>query len=219
MMFQRQQFRYGAFDGFQMLEMPYSGDDLSMVVMLPDTQDGLHDLEASLTSEQLDESLASMSKRDVLVYLPKFKFDASFELSDTLKAMGMTDAFHGGDFSGIADGGLEISGVLHKAFIDVNEAGTEAAAATAVVIGTTSAIINPLSPTVFRADHPFLFALRDTHSGSLMFLGRVTEPGESTISALGGPNVPEPASVLLLLARSRVGATDTAPSSGGQNCT
>lgn len=196
MMTQTQTFRYGEFDGYQMLEMPYAGDDLSMVVMLPDAVDGLPALEASLTAETLDANLAAMHNRQVETFLPKFKFDASFGLAGTLQDMGMTDAFQTqANFSGIADAPLAISDVLHKAFIDVNEAGTEAAAATAVGIITTSL---PLSPPVFRANHPFMFALRDTHSGSLLFLGRVAQPGESTIGEASHAAVPEPASVLLL---------------------
>jgi serpin B len=200
-MFQQQQFRYGDFDGFKMLEMPYAGDDLSMVVMLPDTHDGLDKLEASLTSVQLDENLAAMSETDVLVFLPKFKFDVSFKLGEMLQDMGMTDAFQHGGLTGIADGDFVISDVLHKAFIDVNEAGTEAAAATAVAIIGDNACFNCASPSppVFRADHPFLFALRDTHSGSLLFMGRMAEPGESEITSLAGPTVPEPPSMVLML--------------------
>jgi serpin B len=108
----------------------------------------------------------------------------------------MTDAFGGGDFSGIADIGLQIDEVYHKTFIDVNENGTEAAAATAVVVVTTTAVLNPPPPPVFRADHPFLFALRDTHTGSLLFLGRMADPGAATASA----HVPEPATATLTIA-------------------
>jgi serpin B len=204
-MFQQQQFRYGAFDGFQALEMPYAGDDLSMVLLLPDARDGLASLEALLTAEMLDNSLNEMWERDVQVNLPKFKFDASFKLGSTLQDMEMIEPFDPdrSNLTGIArpdDGNLFIADVLHKAFIDVNEAGTEAAAATAVVIGiTTRCICDPPQPTVFRADHPFLFALRDTHSGSLLFMGRVAEPGDAAIESLAVPNVPEPTSAIHLL--------------------
>jgi serpin B len=133
-----------------------------------------------------------MTERDTTVFLPKFKFEASFQLGQTLKDMGMIDAFGIADFSGMAGGDLAISDVLHKAFIDVNEAGTEAAAATAVIVGVTSIGFTPPTP-IFRADHPFMFALRDTHSGSLMFLGRVAQPGESVISD-SAIAVPEPIS-------------------------
>jgi serpin B len=204
-MFQQNQFRYGAFAGFQALEMPYAGDDLSMVLLLPDTRDGLASLEASLTAEMLDSSLDAMWEREVQVYLPKFKFDASFKLGGTLQDMQMTDPFDPelSDLTGIAqpaDGNLYVADVLHKAFIDVNEAGTEAAAATAVVVGITTCLCGPPQPAVFRADHPFLFALRDRHSGSLMFMGRVTEPGESKILGLAQSATPEPSSILLMIA-------------------
>lgn len=200
MMFQQQKFRYGDFDGFKMLEMPYAGDDLSMVVMLPDESDGLASLETTLSSDLLDSSLEAMVEQDVLVYLPKFTFDASFKLGSTLRQMGMADAFspESADFSGIG-GGFSISDVLHKAFIEVNEAGTEAAAATAVTVITTNAWL-PSPVAVFNADHPFFFALRDTHSGSLMFLGRVAQPGDSVIGESGATSVPEPSTAIPLVA-------------------
>src|SRR5207244_1113351 len=105
-------------------------------------------------------------------------------------------------FSGIAspdNGNLFISDVVHKAFIDVNEAGTEAAAATAVAISNNNCVCGPPQPQLFNADHPFLFALRDTHSGSLLFMGRVMAPGSASISSLAGPATPEPSSALLLV--------------------
>jgi len=196
MMFQEQSFRYAQLDNFQILEMPYAGDDLSMVVMLPSEADGLADLEASLTNELLDTSLEAMRNQKVQVHLPKFTFDDSFNLKGVLTDMGMEDAFTGAaDFSGMADGGdLSISGVLHKTFIDVSEEGTEAAAATGVIVGITD-ITFPTPPPVFRADQPFLFALRDTSSGSLLFMGRVTQPGELVAASV---TVPEPSTVLLL---------------------
>ncbi len=204
MMFQQESFSYAELEGFQMLEMPYAGDDLSMVVMLPESIDGLASLEQSLTPALLDESFAALRQRDVLVSLPKFTFDNSFQLRSVLAELGMTDAFGSqADFTGIADANLSISDVVHKTFIDVNEEGTEAAAATGVVIGVTSVVWNP-PPVEFRADRPFLFALRDTHSGSLLFLGRVTQPGELT----GSVSVPEPtASVLVLLSIVAVAAS------------
>ena len=137
-MFQQQTFRFGQFDGFKMLEMPYAGDDLSMVVMLPTARDGLNGLETSLTPDMLTASLNGMYSTDVDVYLPKFKFDASFQLGDTLKSMGIIDTFNPiqADLSGIVSPDVEqlyISSVIHKATIEVDEAGTVAAAATGVV--------------------------------------------------------------------------------------
>jgi len=197
MMFQQHSFRYSQQPGFKMLEMPYAGDDLSMVVLLPEARDGLADLESNLTPELLDSSLASLAYRPVNVHLPKFKFESSFELSDSLEQMGMTDAFSGSaDFTGIADDGLAISAALHKAFVDVNEEGTEAAAATAIVITITSAIINPPPPEEFRADHPFLFALRDVHSGQLLFIGRVGDRGTASATEVA---VPESTTFILSL--------------------
>src|SRR5688572_15323682 len=157
-MFQRAEFRYGSFDNFQMLEMPYSGDDLSMVIMLPEQKDGLAELESELTIDMFQESVDSLQKEEVDVHLPKFTFSDEVDLASTLSDMGMTDAFDPmqADFDGIADRALfdlYITGVFHQAFIDVNEVGTEAAAATGVVIGPTSV---PPPPPVFRADHPFL---------------------------------------------------------------
>jgi serpin B len=177
-MYQQASFRYGSFDQFQMLEMPYSGDDLSMVIMLPNQVNGLAELESQLSIDLLQESVASLQEQDVKVHLPKFTFSDQFDLTSSLQELGMTDAFVPGiaDFDGIADRelfDLHISGVFHKTFIDVNEVGTEAAAATGVVVGVTSI---PPPPPVFRADHPFLFALRDAHSGSLLFLGRLNRP-------------------------------------------
>jgi serpin B len=177
-MHQRAEFRYGSFGNFQMLEMPYTGDDLSMVIMLPAQPDGLAELQSHLTLELFEQSVSSLHEQEVDVYLPKFSYSDEVNLAQTLQHMGMTDAFDlsHADFDGIADRDLYdlyITGVFHKAFIDVNEVGTEAAAATGVVIGVTSV---PPPPPEFRANHPFLFALRDVHSGSLLFFGRVVEP-------------------------------------------
>ena len=202
MMRQQQRFQYAELPGFQMLEMPYAGDDLSLVALLPTERDGLAAVEAALTPEVWNDGVAALRDAQVNVTFPKFKFDSSFKLAEQLKAMGMTDAFDVdlADLTGIAsppDETLSIDKVLHKAFIDVNEVGTEAAAATAVIIiGTTSAIM-PLPPKEFRADHPFLFALRDRHSGSLLFLGRVTDPG--ALAAAAAASTPEPGNLTFIL--------------------
>jgi serpin B len=177
--------------------MPYAGDDLSMVALLPTERDGMPGLEAALTPELWNSGIAALHERDVIVSFPKFTFDSAFKLAGPLQDMEMTDALDvdQADLRGIADppiGNLSISDVLHKTFIDVNEEGTEAAGATAVVIGGNDALIDPPPPPkVFRADHPFLFALRDRHSGSLLFLGRVTDPG--ALAASAAEAVPEPA--------------------------
>ena len=161
---------------FQALELPYKGKDVSMVVLLPKKVGGLAALEAKLTEENLAGWLSKLRKQEVQVALPKFKMTKEFSLNDVLKAMGMRKAFvpGGADFTGMSGSGkrLFISAVVHKAFVDVNEEGTEAAAATAVVVTTTSARITP----IFRADHPFVFLIRDNRSGSVLFLGRLTNP-------------------------------------------
>ncbi len=176
MMTQKRQFRYMESDSLQILELPYVGDDLAMIVLLPRKVDGLAQLEADLSVENLNMWIGHLRKREVSVFLPKFKMTSQFRLSETLASMGMPDAFGGNaDFSGI-DGtkDLFISAVIHKAFVDVNEEGTEAAAATAAVISLTSAPSTP--PPTFRADHPFVFLIRDNHSGSILFVGRIVNP-------------------------------------------
>jgi len=184
LMRQTAKFDYAANEGVQVLKLPYVGDELSMVVVLPRETLGLPELEKALTMERLDGWLSGLARRKVSVLLPKFKMDSKFSLSATLKAMGMTDAFienlsgekrpHA-DFSGM-DGTdtLFISEVLHKAFVDVNEEGTEAAAATAVVM-RKSRSAGPRIPQ-FRADHPFLFLIREDRTGSILFIGRLSEP-------------------------------------------
>jgi serpin B len=170
-------FNYAEAPGLQLLELPYVGGDLSIVVLLPGETNGLKQLEDGLSGEKLDGWLRQASRVKVDVYLPKFKLTQQFALGDTLAAMGMSDAFSDrADFSGM-DGGrdLFISAVIHKAFVEVNEKGTEAAAATGVSVGAM-AIARPISEYVFRADHPFLFLIRDVHSGSILFLGRLTDP-------------------------------------------
>lgn len=175
MMTQKQLFRYMESDRLQILELPYVGNDLSMIVLLPKRVDGLTRLECELSTENLKAWVDSLQKREILVFLPKFKMSSQFRLDKTLALMGMPDAFgEAADFSGM-DGtkSLNISAVIHKAFVDVNEEGTEAAAATGVVVGIKS-VAAPLP--VFRADHPFLFLIRHNPSGSILFFGRLMNP-------------------------------------------
>jgi serpin B len=180
-----------------MLEMPYQGGDLSMLAILPDKIDGLPDVEKSLSTGRLDQWTSQLRSREVEVWLPKFQITATFGLAGTLASMGMPTAFSdGADFSGMNDdGGLAINSVIHKAFIDVNEEGTEAAAATAVGISITCAW-EPLPPALFCADHPFAFLIRDNVTGSILFMGRVTDPVAAARSA--SASVPEPATLALL---------------------
>lgn len=177
MMNQTGRFRYAESDQVQVLDLQYAGGEISMAVLLPREKDGLAELERGLTLEQLSGWLSGLGEQKVLVQLPKFKLTSQFELRKTLGAMGMTDAFSDrADFSGI-DGkkDLFISAVIHKAFVDVGEEGTEAAAATAVAIGVT-AIARPAPVPEFRADHPFMFLIRHMPSNTILFLGRVANP-------------------------------------------
>jgi serpin B len=177
LMNQSAHFGYAETETLQLLEMPYRGGDISMVVLLPKEKGGLTALEHSLNQKQLNDWLGQMRNQEVNVFLPKFKMTQEFGLARTLQDMGMTDAFStGADFSGM-DGtrNLFITAVVHKAFVEVDEEGTEAAAATGVMVGAL-AVRRPEPIPTFRADHPFLFLLRDTRSGSILFTGRLTDP-------------------------------------------
>jgi serpin B len=174
-------YRYAETDDLQLLVMPYeheSGRQLSMVVLLPNG-DSLAPAESSLDAGTLSNLLESSTTRQVKVYFPKFKLETKYEqLGRTLAAMGMPTAFStNADFSGM-DGtkDLSISDVIHQAYVDVNEEGTEAAAATAVVMRLAAAPVEPEPVPVFRADHPFLFFIVDDESGAILFMGRITDP-------------------------------------------
>ncbi|MEA3224751.1 MAG: serpin family protein [Planctomycetota bacterium] len=177
MMNQTAEFGYMETETFQGLELPYVDDELSMIVLLPKKSTGLSELEKSLTLDNLSAWLANLHKREVVVSIPKFKMTSQFSLAQVLKSMGMKDAFSAGaDFSGInGQRNLFISAVIHKAYVDVNEEGTEAAAATAVTMKLTSIAPAPRIP-IFRADHPFLFLIRDNNSDSILFIGRLMNP-------------------------------------------
>jgi serpin B len=178
LMSQQDDFRYWAGDGVKVLELPYGKGDLAMLALLPDKIEGLPALEAGLTTESLSRWLSGLRKQKVQVSLPRFTLTSQFQLADVLGAMGMIRAFRPGeaDFSGMSSQEeLFLSAVVHKAFVDVNEEGTEAAAATGIAVGTTSFVV-PQEPVVFRADHPFVFLIRDNRTGSLLFLGRLANP-------------------------------------------
>jgi serpin B len=187
MMYQKEHYelastKLGDDKGLKLLKVPYKaeqrGRGLSMVVILPDDTEGLAAVEKGLTSENLNKWMAAFRGAEVKIWLPKFKLTSEFQLRDPLAALGMPLAFDGSkaDFSGM-DGrrDLFLSEVFHKAFVDVNEEGTEAAAATAGVV-RVMAMPNQPEPQVFRADHPFLFLIRDETSGCILFIGRVTDP-------------------------------------------
>ncbi len=175
MMRQTGHFRFVREDGLAAIELPYADDELSMIAILPDGD--AEKLGGSLSLDKVQKLLAEMSSQEVDVLLPRFKFDTRYLLGSNLSAMGMPDAFDErlADFSGITGGkGLYISSVIHQAMIDVNEEGSEAAAATAVVMGTKSAQ-NHLKQK-FRADRPFLFMIVHNSTGSVLFIGRVSSP-------------------------------------------
>jgi len=173
----KEDFRYYGDEKLQVLELPYKGDKISMVVILPGETEGITEIENTLTAESLNVLLSKVRITEVDVYFPKFKMTwGTFSLKNTLAALGMPEAFEPekADFSGMnGRRNLWISDVFHKAFIEVNEEGTEAAAATGVVM-TKALHIEP----VFRADHPFIFIIKDNRSGSILFMGRVMNPAE-----------------------------------------
>jgi serpin B len=163
---------YAAGDGWQAVELPYVGNALALTVLVPDD---LAAFEADLGSSGLDAITDALSNRQVNLTFPRFGTETKVELADVLATLGMPTAFSGAaDFSGITDEvSLYISDVIHQANIDVDEKGTEAAAATAVVMRATSA---PAEPVTLHVDRPFMFALRDVETGAVLFLGRVTDP-------------------------------------------
>ena len=179
LMHKKETYRYAEMDSLQVLELSYKGDALSMLVLLPKTPDGLPELERSLSATKMAVLRERLRRQEVDVYLPKFKLEASFALNDALRALGMKSAFSDteADFSAM-DGrkDLYVSAALHKAYVDVNEAGTEAAAATAIGMRAMAARMPSKPIPVFRADHPFLFIIGDKPDGSMLFLGRMANP-------------------------------------------
>lgn len=175
-MHQEARFLYAEDAAAQCLEMAYEGGDMAMTILLPRQTDGWAELEGRLDASALQQWTDRLRPQRVRVFLPKFSSTAQFQLKSVLSAMGMTDAFTAppADFSGM-DGTRElfVQEVVHKAFVDVSEEGTEAAAATGVVVGVRSA---PRPAPEFRADRPFVFLIRDTRSGAILFIGRLAEP-------------------------------------------
>ncbi len=173
MMFQEGQFPYFENGNLQVLELLYAGDELSMIILLPAKKDGLAELEQHLTEKTLSQWLVHLHKREIKVYMPRFKLKTKYYLARNLAAMGMSDAFFNrADFSGMTGNKeLKISRVIHQAYVEVNEEGTEAAAATAVTMRLKAIMRHP----VFRADHPFIFLIIHKKTGSILFMGRVSE--------------------------------------------
>lgn len=165
---------YAKGDGYQAIDVPYSLGEMSMTILLPD-EGMFQEFEDSLNAEVLDRILDGIEIDYITLTMPLFKFESQFDLGGTLAGMGMPDAFGAGaDFSGMTGTrGLRISKVVHKAFVSVDERGTEAAAATAVVVQESGSIKEPIPVTV---DRPFIFLIRDRATGTLLFLGRVMNP-------------------------------------------
>jgi len=170
-----EKFNYAETDDLQILEMPYDGESLSMLILLP-KDDWLGTL-GSIDANKLSELRGILVEQEVDVYLPKFKLETKYFMKPALVKMGMPTAFSGAaDFSGITEtNDLTIDEVIHQAFVEVDEEGTEAAAATAVIMKTTS--VGPTKP-IFQADHPFMFVIQERESGGILFLGRVSDPSQ-----------------------------------------
>jgi serpin B len=176
MMEQQESFSYTNGNNYQAVELPYDGKELSMVIIVPDSGQ-FETFEAAMDYEQVKGIIESLERQEVRLKMPKFEFDASFSLKKTLTEMGMPIAFSAGaDFSGMTGKkDLFISDVIHKAFVSVDEAGTEAAAATAVIMDLTSMPETPVEVTLNR---PFIFLIRDIETGAILFVGRVMNPVE-----------------------------------------
>ena len=163
----------------QILKMPYQGVNVSLLILLPGNKD-LDSLERSISAEKLLQWREELREQRVDIYIPRFRFSAKYFLNENLTRMGMPTAFsETADFSGLSPrGGLFISFVIHQAYIDVNEEGTEAAAATAVGVSEGIGDLEDEIP-VFRADHPFIFMITDDQTGLILFLGRFSQPEEA----------------------------------------
>jgi serpin B len=175
----KEKFNYGENEQLQIIELPYKGEKLSMLVVLP-KESNLQGIEEELNSEKLSEWKKLLTKKEVYVYLPKFKFETKYFMAENLSKMGMPTAFSSdADFTGMIDANktdekLYISSVIHQAFVQVDEEGTEAAAATAVIMKVTSA--GPMEIPEFRADHPFIFIIQENSTDSILFMGKVVDP-------------------------------------------
>jgi len=170
---------YTRVEDFQMLKLHYQSRELSMLILLPNKPDGLVGCEKQLNPANLKKWSGQMTNQDVELSLPRFRMTCEYLLGETLAGLNMPDAFSKSkaDFSGITGGkDFYISQVIHKAFVEVNEAGTEAAAATAVPMMPTGPAKEPEPPQVFRADHLFIFIIQDERTGAILFMGRLIKP-------------------------------------------
>jgi len=173
MMYQRGSFNVAFNEGWKALELPYAGGKVAMDIIVPED---FNDFESSVNFGTINQIVAALQTGDVALTIPKFKFSSDFDLNDTLIALGMPIAFDplNADFTGITDvKELYIQKVIHKAVVSVDEEGTEAAAAGAVIIGIVS------MPQYFTVDKPFIFLIRDLETGTILFMGRVLNPAVS----------------------------------------
>ncbi|MFH1209693.1 MAG: serpin family protein [archaeon] len=184
MMHKTSYFNYGETDNLQILEMPYLGDELSMLIILP-KENNIGEIENIFTINNLKDWKDNMKNEEVVVALPKFKFETKYFMAEDLKEMGMPTAFKypDADFTGMSpptvmspNGELYIDEVIHQTFVEVAEYGTEAAAATVVEMKSGSSGPPPEPPKVFNADHPFIFIIQEKSTGNMLFVGRVIDP-------------------------------------------
>ncbi|MGH2607265.1 MAG: serpin family protein, partial [Anaerolineales bacterium] len=177
MMHQDEAYGYAVREGYRALELPYQTGDMSMVIILPD-EGQFKTVEEALSPERIQEIVGDLTYGPVTLSFPRFTYESVFRLNETLQDLSMSDAFDPdrADFSGM-DGSrdLSIGSVLHKAFVSVDENGTEAAAATAVIMHLASAFAD--EPITFTVDRPFIYLIRDGQTGSVLFVGRVMNPG------------------------------------------
>ena len=175
MMSQVESFKYAEGNGYQAVELPYRGSNVSMLFILPEAG-RFEEMEGVFSAESVMAITESLTSQQVHLFVPKFTFESEFNLSEALIQMGMPAAFGSADFSGMTGNrDLFISDVVHKAFVAVDEEGTEAAAATAVIMGETSAAVIE-EPILMKLDRPFLFLIHDNDTGTILFIGRVLKP-------------------------------------------
>lgn len=178
LMYMEDDLRYAETEDFQIIELEYEGGDFSMVAVLPAEDTNIDKFINEFDVVTFMQTLDIMEKKKVEVYLPSFKVRSNFDLEKLLAEMGMPEAFSNrADFGRMTDlQDLKIDKVIHEAFIDVNEEGTEAAASTAVVIIRKSAMVDPPEKTIFRADRPFVYAIKDNSTQSILFMGKTINP-------------------------------------------
>ncbi len=175
--------RYAKAEGYEAVELPFEGEELSMLVLVPD-QGTFRAFQEGLDLSTIEQASSQLVDQDLILELPKFEFTKRYPMKSTLMAMGMKDAFNDfeSDFSGIVDAlpgsprMLVVKKVIHQAFVKVNEEGTEAAAATVVVMADAGVSYNPTQPVKLTVDRPFLFVIRDNATGAILFLGHVVDP-------------------------------------------